>query len=216
MSKGNFENVEVDYVPGATPTAYFLDADGVEVKRVKLTGDTGEEAILKIFADNGFTAKEKKPDFGARPRATAENDGVKYELWVTGAKFNDAGDWAAARGGSLLVVASQAENDFVKGFLAKNRHTEPVWLGATDEAVEGQWHWQTDSNPAFFTEGGDGAGGFFTNWGANEPNNHANSEHCGVFTKDGTWNDASCSSRASVVVRIGGAEPAPVAGHDDL
>ena len=96
--------------------------------------------------------------------------------------------------GYLATITSAQENAFIYNNLPSANRTG--WLGATDEAVEGTWRWQTGP------EAGDLLS--YTNWSAGEPNNQSN-EDCMQFVTGGQWNDISCSSSRRFVVEFGGA-----------
>ena len=51
-------------------------------------------------------------------------------------------------GGHLAIVQSRAENGFLTA-LARQGGAEDVWLGATDEEVEGSWRWVNGSAMSF-------------------------------------------------------------------
>ena len=63
-----------------------------------------------------------------------------------------------------------------------------IWLGATDQAVEGTWVWaQSGANV-------DGP----TDWFPGEPNDHGSGEDCLEVRhnrRKGQWNDISCDQR---------------------
>lgn len=92
--------------------------------------------------------------------------------------FNDKSTWHQAKakceqmGGRLAVVDNPAVNDFLVTELEKSNLAD-AFLGATDEAREGEWLWVTDTKLSF------------NNWGVwelknqknREPNNHTGNEH---------------------------------------
>lgn len=83
-------------------------------------------------------------------------------------------DSAISAGGYLATATSQEENDF----LANLANPYATFLGGTDEAVEGQWHWIT------------GEPWLFTAWRSGEPNNAWNDEdYIGLDPVDRQWND---------------------------
>lgn len=58
-----------------------------------------------------------------------------------------------------------------------------VWIGGSDQQVEGVFVWIDSGNN--FT---------FTNWHGIQPDNAGNNEHCvEMFGRTGTWNDRPCS-----------------------
>lgn len=73
-------------------------------------------------------------------------------------------------------------------YLLGNLETEniinfSVWIGGSDQQVEGVFVWIDSGNS--FT---------FTNWHANQPDNYNNDEHCvEMFARTGEWNGRHCS-----------------------
>jgi hypothetical protein len=111
-----------------------------------------------------------------------EYGGHVYQ-WCT----NTAASWTQAEaacqawnGTTLAVVNDKAENDFITGLAA----WAPVWIGANDQAAEGQW-----TNPACCSS--------YTFFCDNQPDNW-NEEDCVGANfqtwgeKKGCWNDYDC------------------------
>ena len=90
-------------------------------------------------------------------------NGHTYQVVTTGLSFTDAKAAAEAVGGYLVIINSQAENDFVYGLLSNAGITTTaadgggakyVWIGASDATTEGAWQWV------------DGTALSFSNWGS--------------------------------------------------
>ncbi len=90
-------------------------------------------------------------------------------------------------GGHLAVVKSEDENQFLMSQM-KSQGVSVVWLGATDEKVEGRWVW-VDGEPLRYS-----------NWNPTQPNNKQGLEHYMIMmagnsvaisrgAQDGKWHD---------------------------
>ena len=89
---------------------------------------------------------------------TFEGNGHRYALIEVPVSFSDAVKLCEARGGHLVTIADEAENQFV---FDKFGYDRLCWLGATDAGTEGEWRWIT------------GEPFEFTNWAKGQPNGEA-------------------------------------------
>ena len=72
----------------------------------------------------------------------------------------------------LVTISSQEENDFIF------EHTGGgVWIGFTDQEVEGNWEWVTGEDVGY------------TNWGDGEPNNSNGEQNWARMRETGQWDD---------------------------
>lgn len=92
----------------------------------------------------------------------------------------DARNDCAERGAYLVTISSPEENAFVNEL--NNNLNDPVWIGANDIEIEGDWTWHTDEPWVY------------DNWGTNEPNNSGN-EDCAIMYSSGEWNDTACEGK---------------------
>jgi len=204
-----FDNLKVEWVPGAVPTVYYYGADKQEIANEEV-GDKDLKEVLELMKAKGFVPEKKKVDMGTAVVTKTFGSSV-YEVYSPGRLFADAKEFAESQSlngvkGHLLTVTSKEENDEVVELL-KNTAIEAVWLGASDEASEGISTWVSgpESGTVFFEEGK--PTNSFVNWKAGEPNN-VGKEDCATFTKDGTWNDVQCEpSFYSVVVEYSTVSP---------
>ena len=109
-------------------------------------------------------------------------NGHTYHL-LTSANWMDSEAEAVSLGGHLVTINDQDENDFV--FSEFGSPVRNLWIGLTDEAVEGTFVWVSGEPVSF------------TNWhvGNGEPNNIGNEDYAHIFVQsptipDGSWNDA--------------------------
>jgi len=206
-----FENIKIEWVPGARPTAYLYDSNDVEIENFEL-GDRSLEELLKILSEHGFTAARPVITYPENPDAVTSYKGRLYELFTIPNFFTNANDFARQRTrdgltGYTLTITSDRENAFITKLLTDNG-VEKVWLGGTDEEEEGQWKWvggADESGTVFWTSDHLGTEDeTYVNWREGEPND-VNDEDCSVFyMSDGKWNDVLClSDKAALVVEFG-------------
>jgi len=206
----SYDNLEVQWVPGATPTAHFYDTDGSELDKVEL-GDRSLEELFELFSKHEFTPSRPVITYPSEPTATASFGGHHYELYPTLNFFHGAYDFARGRihdgmMGSLLTITSPEENAFVTGFLSSN-DVEKTWLAGQDLS-EGEWAWIGGAERGtMFWKGkhqGEAVGNSFVNWREGEPND-VDDEDCAMFYgSDGKWNDGTCATeKASLVIEYG-------------
>jgi hypothetical protein len=105
----------------------------------------------------------------------------------------------AAKGMHLVRIDDANENAWIESnaFVGVTRDTLAVWrwLGATDQAVRGEWRW--DDNDALFWLGqlqGTPQNGLYNNWVSGAPSNQNNDCAAMQFNAGGFWTDAPCNS----------------------
>jgi hypothetical protein len=137
-----------------------------------------------------------------------------YEVITEKKSWEDAADCALTRGGYLVQIDSQAEQDAVYGFINDSVQVAfdytlvmdgggiaYVWIGATDKNTEGTWIWDGDNDNSgdnFWNgEGNAGAGGgsavdtLYNNWGgtlagaANEPDDFLSNQDAAAIALNG-------------------------------
>lgn len=108
-------------------------------------------------------------------------NGNEYFLTPNVSTFFEARAYAASLGGHLVSITDAQEQAFVVQHFALPG--EVIWIGLSDELVEGDWRW--DSGETFS----------FSAWGPGEPNNNPQSnpdgEDYGVlwYPFGHQWND---------------------------
>ncbi|XP_063422180.1 macrophage mannose receptor 1-like isoform X2 [Mytilus trossulus] len=93
-------------------------------------------------------------------------------------------------GGVLASINSNYENSFIESQMGPNFD---YWIGLQFDQFKGTYHWQK-SWPVTFT-----------NWGYGEPS-QAPSDRC-VKSKNGLWDDTTCSLTLGYVCEINSAQP---------
>lgn len=192
--------------PGA-PTSgheigfYGSNADVTEAlaSHLRWTGGSAGDVTVSV------TVNAYDPSVSYNP-----TNGHYYEFVNTPVSWADASTGAASRQkfdmtGYLATITSQSENDFI----ASKVNAPSVWIGASDDAVEGEWRWMTGPEAGTQFWQGAAAGttvsGSFAAWAASEPNSSGN---CGLTNWGsplGRWDDQPCngSNLKSYLVEYG-------------
>jgi len=159
----------------------------------------GQSASMRLrFVDNApsrgplvvtLAATPHWPIDGSEWRLNPEN-GHEYRV-ITARSWDDAMGSAAALGGHLATITSDAERRWVAGVIHSGVQ---AYIGLSDADEEGSWRWVT-GEPLVYTR-----------WRAGEPNNGAFLEHYAVMHGgSGEWNDEqdemTLSGGAAVVER---------------
>jgi parallel beta-helix repeat protein len=152
-------------------------------------------------------ASSEAQDLGVLSVVFNPANGHYYELvQVDGSPVDwyEARDAAAAKAhnemlGHLAAITDAAEEAFVVSTFPEI-YLNYVWLGASDEASEGNWQWIT------------GEAWSYTDWAAGEPNG-ATGENCLDFGDySSKWNDESCARQLIYYL----VEYSPPQASDDL
>jgi len=113
-----------------------------------------------------------RPPVGVPPDSQHFN-GKWYRVYLEKVGWKRAREKCAALHGQLAIVPDEPTHAFLKQ-LANGLH---LWLGATDEKIEGLWVW-VDGTPMKFTA-----------WAENSPDNANKNEHYLEMHSVGKWND---------------------------
>lgn len=84
-----------------------------------------------------LTAAEKDGGVRPRPRITTKFGGHDYALIEEKTTWNVARQICAEMGGHLAIINSLQESQFLTALCGKH----DAWVGASDEAEEGDWKW---------------------------------------------------------------------------
>jgi hypothetical protein len=129
-------------------------------------------------------------------RRPAPDEAHAYLACTTAQFWHSARAVCASQGFDLIVIDDANENGWLRQISLDLLNNTEVFLGGTDEAVEGTWTWV--SGVAFWQGDAQGAalGGQYTNWSSSEPNNQAfgDGEDCALQLLDGRWYDVVCDS----------------------
>ena len=194
------------------PLSLTMDAD-------KTVGATFAADLSDVDAD-GLTAYDEVTIYHTDPtKADSDNDGLTdaYELGI--GRFSVVAGtrtWAQAKtdaetqGGTLATFASQEEYNLAMQSIGSDALLDVggLWIGATDEVVEGTWTWVT------------GEPFVFTLWETGQPDNSNNSDYAAVAGDlggtSGKWYDyRATTSRDGYILESGYSTNPSDADSDD-
>ncbi|BCG63573.1 MAG: hypothetical protein methR_P1301 [Methyloprofundus sp.] len=105
--------------------------------------------------------------------------------------------------GYLATITSAEENNFLVALSSIDG-----WIGATDEANEGEWLWANgpEAGTQFWqgTSTGAAVGGNFSSWNTGEPNNVGAVGEDYAHLQGGRWNDLPNGSNRGYFVEFSG------------
>lgn len=151
-----------------------------------------------------------------------EFNNSNYEIILENRNWQDAAACAVSRGGKLVEINSQEEQDAVfqeinNVFFDHANTVAPdgggasyMWLGGNDSASEGNWVWNGDNNtqssPFWIgTSNGSPVNGSYENWG-NEPDNWNNQDGLAIAVtnwplgQSGQWNDVFITNELYYII----------------
>ena len=180
---------------GTDPANPDTDGDGL---------NDGAEILAGTDPLNPDTDGDGIPDgmesfFGTNPLlADTDGDGLsdgfevgygRYSIITGSFTFEQAKADAALRGGHLVTITSQAEDDALQAVLGTAINSATHWIGYTDEFVEGAFRWGTGELSAFHRFSG-------------APPANAALDFA-FRTTNGAWADSSGSTTRSYLLEIG-------------
>ncbi|MCP5528023.1 MAG: pre-peptidase C-terminal domain-containing protein [Verrucomicrobiales bacterium] len=180
-----------------------LEAGNVVELRLQIPAGGSLVPWLRLMNEAGQTVSEPGGDqLDGQVRVTLSEGGQYYaqvrSFWVrqqerytaTPAQgWTAAEDWAQSWGGHLARIDDQAEQDWVSATFSGHGD---VWLGLTDETVEGTWGW-ADGEPLVFE-----------NWAEGQPSGSPNYDYGYLNDANGRWYSASGTQSYEGVVELDG------------
>ena len=111
----------------------------------------------------------------------------RYVVCPIPSAFKDAQKACEELDGNLAIPTSEADQERLTSLLTRLTDHK-VWLGATDQAIEGAWKTVTGESLTY------------ESWGRGEPNDYGGSEDCAVYrAQEQSWNDRGCGARLHFV-----------------
>lgn len=106
------------------------------------------------------------------------DNGHWYQRIDSNMSWQDAKTYADGLGGYLATITSQNEQDFIWSNLGATID-DFIWLGGTDEVVEGTWKWVTGETFWIGLANGYPVDNAYTNWAYNTVPNDAEPDNIG-------------------------------------
>lgn len=142
---------------------------------------------LDCFQPRQFLCEAPTPPRGSRAKSLTCN-GRRFTIDKTDYCLEGPATWQVAQttcvrdGGELAMLDSEAENTALFKSLGAKNILANVWIGLSDEAIEGQFRWISGDSLVV------------PMWRSGEPND-AGGEDCVEWgSADGRWNDLSCTT----------------------
>ncbi|XP_026160185.1 CD209 antigen-like [Mastacembelus armatus] len=157
------------------------------------TNVTAERDQLKVINGNLTAERDQLQEEVQRLNTTIEERkcpaGWKkfqcscYFTSVSKKSWSQSREYCQRFGADLATIQSQAEMTFINSLYKSDKE---VWIGLTDEGVEGQWKW-VDGTPLTTAY-----------WGKGQPNSYdGRNQDCVEFwhrgSSIGDWNDENCN-----------------------
>ena len=153
--------------------------------QITVTDNTGKSFTVKIIQKGkGDNGGDNGGDGGGKLVASF---GGEYAIISGDFTWAEAKVDAEARGGHLATITSADEQAVIVAGLNASNNDLHLWLGGTDEGLEGNWTWVT------------GETWDYDNWLKGEPNNNGSEHYLQLLGKGklgnvpviiGQWNDA--------------------------
>lgn len=213
-----YDKISVEWIHGKVPTAVFLDDRNRVIKTDRLE-DNDAEALTGWLSERGFQLVERRNPYPTKPLGVGEFEDSKYEYFKVANTKAFAQEFAEKRGGHLLAIESEEEAMYIALDLLGG-NTADVWLAATDEGDEGQWHWMAGEykGEQFWTgqTNGVAVNGLYAGWTEGEPNNAQGGEHCAVMVViddiEQGFIDVPCKGTSNVIIEYSEADQE---GHEE-
>ncbi|MCP5441413.1 MAG: DUF4347 domain-containing protein, partial [Chromatiaceae bacterium] len=196
--------VIVDAVSGNNLTVKHAAGGGFVPSTPEITFELNENALTGTAVGSIYGTDAERE---ARINALLAADANLTYSEMTGKFYktvNSLTDWSSAKtaaesttlagvNGQLVTIRSAAENEIVQNLAQPLSGS--VWLGATDQTVEGTWRWLsggTDADQFWLgAETGGKYGASYQNWNATQPNDLGGVEDAARLDgSSGEWYDA--------------------------
>ncbi|GAA4443745.1 VCBS domain-containing protein [Novipirellula rosea] len=206
--------VITESVSGNNLTVNHTAESGFTTSTPKLTflldehADTGT-VVGSVFATNAERDAKIASLLAADPDLVYSAETGKFyktistaQTWVNSQSAAIASSLSGVSG-ELVTIRSAAENELITEF--RNTAGADLWIGASDQTIEGLWQWQSGAsdNDLFWLGGSTGSrqNGAYTNWIANEPNATTADDDFARINSTGEWGDRDSTYSYGYVVQ---------------
>ncbi|MCY2928853.1 MAG: lectin-like protein, partial [Planctomycetota bacterium] len=183
---------------GTGPSAqYLLDLDVLDpippqvlsVSPLPVAGGSTPAVVDKLVVT---TSKDlDAATVNVNNRMVWQYNGHFYVITDSSQTWADAEAQAVALGGHLATVNDASEQDWLHRTFER---FGSVWIGLTDQAVEGTWGWSS------------GQAVTYTNWPSGQPDNWWDQEDYAQMYSSGQWYDSSASSTLRGLIELDGSD----------
>lgn len=160
----------------------IINLKSTYMKKISLI--TGLSALMIVFIASCNKSNENEPVTNYQSYG-----GHRYAITSNKLNWDEAKQFALEQGGYLVVINSQAENDFIRDtYRIPLKGTDDIlWIGLSDAEEEGIFRWVNGEIPTF------------TNWALYEPNNDYGTQDYGHMYLDGTWDDVEVKDCYAII-----------------
>ncbi|MCI7814152.1 MAG: NPCBM/NEW2 domain-containing protein [Lachnospiraceae bacterium] len=175
--------VTEDALSGSNSYLYLVDDLLTAQSDAAQTEQENEEKMTdwNDVEENAYQFPELSSQVSSQISAMAEYGTHRYYLIETPMTWKGAEEFCEKAGGHLAVITSLLEQERVTKLL-KNAQENDYWIGASDEAEEGNFVWVSKEAMTY------------TNWKNGEPSNSDKGDgitesYMEIYANSGLWND---------------------------
>ncbi|EMI18983.1 Pentaxin, partial [Rhodopirellula maiorica SM1] len=189
---------ETGFTPSTPSLTFLLDENadtGTVVGSVYASDDERDVKIASLLAADPTLIYSAETGKFYKTISTAETWANSQAAAIASSLSGVAGE--------LVTIRSAAENELITDF--RSTVGADLWIGASDQTVEGLWQWQTgDTDDDSFwlgTFSGSRQNDAYTNWDPSNPNASAADDDFARITGTGEWVDHDSSSSFGYVIQ---------------